>query len=78
MAKGSEANPVCAYGRPSPVDPEWQGEHHCAQCYAAVEAACLAFAEQVRAGKYDSRGYTDADWRAAHRRAGRPLLAMMD
>ena len=69
MSRLKPSGPVCYFGRPSPIDPEWPGPHHCAGCVAAVQQAVAAFQADVTARIYDAEGYTPAERRAEARKA---------
>lgn len=67
----ADDGPVCAHGRPSPIDPEWAGEEHCAGCLAESQRAQAAFDTDVKAGKYDAEGYTPAERTAQAKKRGK-------
>ena len=68
-----ESGLLCSFGSPTD-NPEWDGPHHCAGCAAEVERMCQEFAADVAAGKFNARGYTKAEWRAA----GYPVEGFME
>ena len=57
--------PPCAFGE---LGIGWLGPHHCWFCAVETAKGCMAFADGVKAGRWDQDGYTPAERRAAARR----------